>query len=140
MTTCLGTFDAAAGRRWRAAARRLKGQHASMHDHDQQTGSEKPPNKPRRRPLPHELRLSMFGRSVTLPENQLLRMGLGVLLCLGGLLWFLPVVGIWMLPLGSMVLSVDIPFVRRHSRRVAVWFRRRYPQTAEKVFPRSRRR
>ncbi len=89
-----------------------------MHDHDHDTG----PRTPRRKPHPHERRLSMFGRSVTLPENQLLRMGLGVLLCLGGLLWFLPIVGIWMLPLGIMVLSVDIPFVRRHSRRVAVWF------------------
>lgn len=87
---------------------------------------------------PHKRRLSMFGRSVDLPESRLLRISLGILLCLGGLLWFLPVVGIWMLPLGLAVLSVDIPFVRRHSRRFGIWFRRRYPKTARKLFPRSK--
>lgn len=94
---------------------------------------------PREAMPPHKRRLSMFGRSVDLPKSRLLRISLGVLLCLGGLLWFLPVVGIWMLPLGLAVLSVDIPFVHRHSRRFGIWFCRRYPKTARKFFPRSRR-
>ena len=87
---------------------------------------------------PHRRRLSLFGRALTLPENRLLRVAIGVVLCLGGLLWFLPVIGLWMLPLGLAVLSIDIPFVRRHSRRAMIWLRRRYPALAAKLFPRDR--
>lgn len=80
----------------------------------------------------------MFGRSVTLPQNKYMRMGLGVLFLIGGVFAFLPVLGLWMIPLGLAILSVDIPWVRRHSARAMVAFHRRYPRTAEKVFPRSR--
>ena len=102
-----------------------------MHDE----GNASDPGRTAEGLAPHERRLSMFGRSITLPQNQLLRVGLGLLLCLGGLLWFLPVVGMWMLPLGLAVLSVDIPFVRRHSHRTGAYLRRRYPKMAEKLFP-----
>lgn len=80
----------------------------------------------------------MFGRSIALPRNRLLRLMIGIVLCLGGLLWFLPVVGLWMLPLGLAVLSIDIPFVHRHTRRARIYLRRRYPKTARKLFPKSR--
>lgn len=104
-------------------------------DTDQARGEE----RKRSSVLPaHRRRLSMFGRSATLPESQILRLGIGILLCLGGTLWFLPMFGLWMLPLGLAVLSIDIPFVRRHSRRALFFFRRRYPKTAAKLFPRSR--
>ncbi len=39
------------------------------------------------------------------------------ILMFGGLLWFLPVLGIWMIPLGLLVLSVDIAIIRRWRRR-----------------------
>ena len=45
------------------------------------------------------------------------RVTLGCFFLLGGVLWFLPVVGIWMLPLGIVVLAFDIPIVRRALRR-----------------------
>ncbi|MBZ8132586.1 hypothetical protein [Afifella sp. IM 167] len=77
--------------------------------------------------------LHLFGRSVPLPQSRLLRVGLGVLLVLGGCLWFLPVVGFWMLPLGLIVLSIDIPLVRRWRRRFAVWFHTNYPGLARKL-------
>jgi hypothetical protein len=44
---------------------------------------------------------------------------------LGGLFWFLPVLGLWMLPLGLLVLSIDIPAVRRLRRRIEIWWGRR---------------
>lgn len=80
-------------------------------------------------------RLALFGRSVPLPASTVLRISLGLLLCMGGLLWFLPMVGIWMLPLGFAVLSVDIPIVRRWSGRTAVRLRRRYPGLMRHVHP-----
>ena len=45
-------------------------------------------------------------------------------LVLGGLLGFLPVLGFWMIPLGLLVLSIDIPIVRRWRRQLAVWWHR----------------
>jgi hypothetical protein len=56
--------------------------------------------------------------SVELPKNRPLRIGLGVLLVLGGTVGFLPVVGFWMVPAGLVVLATDIPAVRRFNRRV----------------------
>lgn len=64
-------------------------------------------------------------RRLKLPESRIVRLGLGVALIIGGLLGFLPVVGFWMLPLGLAVLSVDIPWVRRQRRKVAIWWGRR---------------
>jgi hypothetical protein len=47
-------------------------------------------------------------------------------LVLAGAVGFLPVVGFWMLPLGLLVLSMDLPLLRRGRRRLEVWwFRRR---------------
>lgn len=43
---------------------------------------------------------------------RLVRLPLALLLVLGGLVSFLPVLGIWMLPLGLLLLAVDLPFLR----------------------------
>lgn len=47
------------------------------------------------------------------PRMLLLRIPLAILLILGGIFSFLPVLGIWMLPLGLLVLAVDVPPLRR---------------------------
>lgn len=66
-----------------------------------------------------------FGRHrVSLPASRIFRILLGAGLCVGGLLAFLPVLGIWMLPLGILVLSVDLPPVRRARRRFDVYWGR----------------
>ena len=49
----------------------------------------------------------------------LVRLPVAVLLTLGGLLWFLPVFGLWMLPAGLMLLAIDIPALQHP---VALWF------------------
>ncbi len=53
------------------------------------------------------------------------RLVTGVLLILFGLLGFLPVLGFWMIPLGLVVLSVDVAPARRLRRRLEVWWERR---------------
>ena len=60
-----------------------------------------------------------------MPASRQARIILGVALCIGGLLGFLPILGFWMLPLGVLVLSVDLAPVRRARRRLAVWWARR---------------
>ena len=42
-----------------------------------------------------------------------MRLPLGVLFILGGVLSILPIFGLWMLPLGLMLLAVDIPLFAR---------------------------
>ena len=59
--------------------------------------------------------------------NRWVRRAAGLGLILGGCLWFLPVVGLWMLPLGLIVLSDESRYLRRPRRRMQVWLGRRYP-------------
>jgi hypothetical protein len=67
---------------------------------------------------------------IPMPGTQRQRFFLGLGLCLGGVVGFLPVVGFWMLPLGLVVLSVDRPALRRFRRRLEIrWGRRRVSPT-----------
>ncbi|MEP1207861.1 MAG: PGPGW domain-containing protein [Rhizobiaceae bacterium] len=54
------------------------------------------------------------------PSTKLGRTLLGVLLIIGGILGFLPVLGFWMIPLGLLILSQDFASVRRFRRRWTV--------------------
>ena len=77
-----------------------------------------------------------FGsKSYDLPGNRIIRIPLGICLVLLGTVGFLPVLGFWMIPLGLMIHSVDIPVVRRFNRRVSVafarWWSGRKPRRAQ---------
>jgi purine-cytosine permease-like protein len=61
---------------------------------------------------------------MTVPSHPVLRIILGVVLCCGGLLGFLPILGFWMLPLGLVILSVDFAIIRRLRRRATIWLGR----------------
>jgi len=56
---------------------------------------------------------------------RMLRIPVGVVLVIGGVLSILPVLGLWMLPLGLLLLAVDIPFLRPIVARLLVRGRRR---------------
>jgi hypothetical protein len=77
------------------------------------------PEAPKARPL------RFAGREIPLPQSRGLRIGLGIALVLGGIVGFLPILGFWMVPLGLLVLSVDLAPVRRTRRRLSVWWARR---------------
>lgn len=62
---------------------------------------------------------------VRVPAHPIVRIILGVLLVIGGMLGFLPILGFWMIPLGLILLSVDLRLVRRWRRRIEVWWGRR---------------
>lgn len=70
-------------------------------------------------------RIKLGSYQIRLPDSAPLRIAIGVLLVMGGLLWFLPIVGLWMLPLGILVLSIDIALIRNHRRKFEVWWLRR---------------
>ncbi len=55
------------------------------------------------------------------PSGMFVRLPLGLLLIVGGFLSILPVLGLWMLPLGILLIAIDFPPVRR-------WVIRTWPQ------------
>ncbi len=55
--------------------------------------------------------------TVKIPGSPLARQALGIVLVIGGILGFLPILGFWMIPLGLLVLSIDLPFLRKHRRK-----------------------
>lgn len=62
------------------------------------------------------------------PSGRWLRIPAGLLLILGGLLSFLPILGIWMLPLGLLLLAEDLPVLRSWRSWVLDWIERRHPE------------
>ena len=67
-----------------------------------------------------------FGRfKIEVPGTRFQRTVLGIALCIGGVLGFLPILGFWMLPLGIIVLSLEYDAFRRFRRRLQVWWGRR---------------
>ena len=70
-------------------------------------------------------RVSVAGRRVPLPRSRALRILCGALLIVFGMFGFLPVLGFWMVPVGLLFLSYDVPMARRLRRRVEVWWYRR---------------
>jgi hypothetical protein len=62
----------------------------------------------------------MIGR-VRQPSARIVRLPLGILCIIGSFLWFLPVLGLWFLPLGLLLIAQDVPFLRRPVGRMALY-------------------
>jgi hypothetical protein len=60
------------------------------------------------------------------PEARWIRIPLGVLFLVGGLLWFLPVVGLELIPLGLLLIAQDVPFLRKPVGRATLWLERKW--------------
>ncbi|EWY37996.1 hypothetical protein N825_15210 [Skermanella stibiiresistens SB22] len=60
------------------------------------------------------------------PDQRWIRIPAGVLLIIGGILGFLPILGFWMVPLGLLLLALDIPFLRRPTAGVMIRGERRW--------------
>jgi hypothetical protein len=73
-------------------------------------------------------RLQATTRWLRRPSSRWLRIPAGILLIGGGLLSILPLFGLWMLPLGLVLLAEDVPLLRRARDRTLDWIERRRPQ------------
>lgn len=60
------------------------------------------------------------------PSSRWIRLPLGVLFVIGGLLWFLPVLGIELLPVGLLLIAEDVPFLRKPVARAMIWLECRW--------------
>jgi hypothetical protein len=52
------------------------------------------------------------------PEARWVRIPTAVALMLGGVFGFLPILGLWMLPIGALLIGEDIPPLRRFTLRL----------------------
>ncbi|WP_386683864.1 hypothetical protein [Loktanella sp. R86503] len=62
---------------------------------------------------------------ISRPGWALVRVPVGVTFILGGLLAILPVFGLWMIPVGLLLLAVDVPWLRRPVSSAMIRLRRR---------------
>ena len=60
------------------------------------------------------------------PSSRLARIPLAALLILGGIFSFLPVLGLWMLPLGLLLFAQDVPMLQPPLVRLLAWVERKW--------------
>jgi hypothetical protein len=71
-------------------------------------------------------RLARQIRNLRHPAARWFRLPVGLLLILGGVFSILPILGIWMLPVGVLLIAYDVPFMRRPVGRVTLWSTRKW--------------
>ena len=70
--------------------------------------------------------VSKFIRWLRMPSSFAVRLVIAILLILGGIFSFLPVLGVWMLPLGLLLIAQDVPFLQKPLVSVFAWVERKY--------------
>jgi hypothetical protein len=74
------------------------------------------------------------------PSSKLVRFPLGVLLILGGIFSILPLLGLWMLPLGLILIAQDIPVLEKPVAQFLGWLERKFIERQQaKVARQSRK-
>jgi hypothetical protein len=75
--------------------------------------------------------IARFLRWVRQPSASWVRWPLGLILMVGGVFSILPVLGLWMLPLGLVLIAQDIPFLRPPMARMIAWINDRWMREAD---------
>ena len=60
------------------------------------------------------------------PSSRLVRIPVAGLLVAGGTLSFLPVLGLWMLPLGLVLFAQDVPMLQKPMAKTLGWVERKW--------------
>lgn len=60
------------------------------------------------------------------PSSRLVRFPLAILLVIGGIFSFLPILGLWMLPLGLILIAQDIPPLQKPVAQLFGWLERKW--------------
>jgi hypothetical protein len=71
-------------------------------------------------------RVSRAVRWLRSPASRWVRIPLGLLFIAGGLLWFLPVLGVELLPIGLLLVAQDVPFLKKPVGRGMLWLERKW--------------
>jgi len=60
------------------------------------------------------------------PSSRLVRIPLAILLIAGGIFSFLPVLGLWMPPLGLLLFAQDVPMLQKPMVQMLGWIERKW--------------
>ena len=71
-------------------------------------------------------RVSEFIRWLRKPSSFAARLAVALLLILGGIFSFLPVLGIWMLPLGLLLIAQDVPLLQKPLVSLLAWIEEKW--------------
>src|SRR3954471_22866607 len=66
-------------------------------------------------------RVARIIRNLRHPDARWVRIPIGLLCIVAGFFSFLPVLGLWMLPLGLLLLAYDVPFLRKPVGYFTIW-------------------
>src|SRR4051812_9187056 len=66
-------------------------------------------------------RVARILRKLRHPDARWVRIPVGLLCVVGGVFSFLPVLGLWMLPLGLLLIAYDVPFLRKPVGYFTIW-------------------
>jgi hypothetical protein len=89
------------------------------------------------RHLEHEVpgKVARVLRNLRHPDARWVRLPVGLLLVLGGIFSILPFLGLWMLPLGLLLMAYDIPILQKPVGRFTIWAIRKWTALRERFFP-----
>ena len=62
------------------------------------------------------------------PSSILVRIPLAILLMVGGIFSFLPILGLWMLPLGLVLFAQDVPILQTPMAKALGWIERKWEE------------
>src|SRR4051794_28506298 len=71
-------------------------------------------------------RPAAFVRWLRKPSSRLVRIPLALLLVVGGVFSFLPILGLWMLPLGLLLIAQDVPALQKPLAAMLGWIERKW--------------
>lgn len=71
-------------------------------------------------------RMSSFVGWLRRPSSRLVRIPMALLLVVGGVFSFLPILGLWMLPLGLVLIAQDVPFLQKPLALSLGWVERKW--------------
>lgn len=75
-----------------------------------------------------------FLRWLKSPSSRWVRIPIALLLMVGGVVGFLPVLGFWMIPLGLLFLAQDVPFLQRPILQALTWLEREGVQWKRRLY------
>lgn len=67
------------------------------------------------------------------PRSRKIRIPLGLLFIAASFLWFLPVLGLELLPIGLLLIAQDVPFLRKPVGKMMLWLERKWREQRQEL-------
>jgi hypothetical protein len=77
------------------------------------------------------IRVARFIRWLRKPSSFWMRLVVAILLVLGGVFSFLPILGLWMLPLGLLFIAQDVPILQMPLANALRWIESKWKRLRE---------